>query len=145
MHLKQFKPFFFSFKICYPHTIYFLRGNHECRQMTSFFNFREECLYKYDQQIYDTFMDSFDLLPVSCLVNGKFLALHGGISPDLKTVIKSYDEFFFETFFISLMILKNSIGLKNLQDKAYFGMYFCLLLFSLKFTLCFLNYVNIRT
>lgn len=31
-------------------------------------------------------MDSFDLMPLSCIVNGKFLALHGGISPDLKTV-----------------------------------------------------------
>lgn len=54
--------------------------------MTTFFNFREECLYKYDQQIYDILMDSFDLMPLACLVNGKFLALHGGISPDLKTV-----------------------------------------------------------
>jgi len=31
-------------------------------------------------------MDSFDLFPLSCVVNGKFIALHGGISPDLKTV-----------------------------------------------------------
>ncbi len=42
--------------------------------------------YKYDQEIYDLFMDSFDLFPLSCVVNGKFIALHGGISPDLKTV-----------------------------------------------------------
>lgn len=32
-------------------------------------------------------MDSFDLMPLACIVNGKFLALHGGISPDLKSVI----------------------------------------------------------
>lgn len=76
----------YAIKISFPQTIYFLRGNHECRQMTTFFNFREECLYKYDQQVYDLLMDSFDLMPLACLVNGKFLALHGGISPDLKTV-----------------------------------------------------------
>ena len=52
--------------------------------MTSFFNFKEECLYKYDQEIYDYFMDSFDYYPISCVINGKFLALHGGISPDIK-------------------------------------------------------------
>ncbi len=63
-----------------------LRGNHECRQMTAFFNFRAEVLYKYDEQIYNLFMEAFDTLPLSCLVNGKFLALHGGISPDLKTI-----------------------------------------------------------
>lgn len=33
-------------------------------------------------------MDSFDLMALACVVNGKFLALHGGISPDLKTVFR---------------------------------------------------------
>jgi serine/threonine-protein phosphatase 2B catalytic subunit len=37
-------------------------------------------------------MDSFDLMPVSCIVNGKFLALHGGISPELKTVDISFND-----------------------------------------------------
>lgn len=46
-------------------------------------------LYKYDQDIYDLFMDSFDLIPLACVINGKFLAVHGGISPELKTVKKS--------------------------------------------------------
>lgn len=63
-----------------------LRGNHECRQMTSYFNFRAECLHKYDQEIYDIFMDSFDQMPVGAVINGKFLAVHGGISPELKSV-----------------------------------------------------------
>lgn len=31
-------------------------------------------------------MESFDLIPIACIINGKFLALHGGISPDLKTL-----------------------------------------------------------
>ena len=42
-------------------------------------------------------MDSFDLLPFSCVVNSKFLAVHGGISPDLKTVYKN----FFSPFYLS--------------------------------------------
>jgi len=63
--------------------------------MTSFFNFRDECKYKYDQEVYEIIMDSFDLYPLSCIVNGKFLAVHGGISPDLKTIedIKKIDRF----------------------------------------------------
>lgn len=76
----------YSLKLNYSKTIFMLRGNHECRQMTSFFNFRSEILYKYDAELYDLIMESFDALPLSCLVNGKFLALHGGISPSLKSV-----------------------------------------------------------
>lgn len=85
----------YSLKITFPETINFIRGNHECRQMTSFFNFRNECLYKFDQEIYDMFMESFDLFPLSCIINCRFLAVHGGISPDLKMVedINMVDRF----------------------------------------------------
>lgn len=56
------------------------------RQLTSFFNFRDECKYKQDQEVYNLFMDSFDNMPLSALINGKFLCVHGGISPELRTV-----------------------------------------------------------
>lgn len=63
--------------------------------MTSFFNFKDECKYKYDQEMYDILMDSFDLIPTACVVNGRFLALHGGISPELRSIedIKRIDRF----------------------------------------------------
>nr|CAI44590.1 calcineurin-A2-2 [Paramecium tetraurelia] len=85
----------YAIKINFPNTVFFLRGNHECRQLTSFFNFKDECLYKYDQETYDLLMDSFDLFPLACVVNNKFLAIHGGISPDLKTLedIKKIDRY----------------------------------------------------
>jgi serine/threonine-protein phosphatase 2B catalytic subunit len=31
-------------------------------------------------------MECFDTLPISCLINGKFLAVHGGLSPELETI-----------------------------------------------------------
>jgi len=76
----------FSIKLKYPKRVRMLRGNHECRQMTAFFNFREECEYKYDAGIYNSFMEAFDTLPVAAVINGKFLAVHGGISPELPNV-----------------------------------------------------------
>jgi serine/threonine-protein phosphatase 2B catalytic subunit len=32
-----------AIKINFPENVQLLRGNHECRQMTSYFNFRSEC------------------------------------------------------------------------------------------------------
>ena len=43
--------------------------------------------YKYNQDIYDRLMTVFDMLPLSCILNGKFFCVHGGLSPELKTVI----------------------------------------------------------
>lgn len=37
-------------------------------------------------ETYDLFMESFDSLPIACLVNDKFIAMHGGISPKLRTL-----------------------------------------------------------
>ena len=63
-----------------------LRGNHECRQLTSFFNFKMEGDVKYDEEVYERIMESFDSLPLACVINEKFVAVHGGISPEVESV-----------------------------------------------------------
>ena len=75
--------FLMVLKINYPKQIIMLRGNHESRSMTTYFTFRQECIDKYDQEVYDHFMDLFDYLPLMATVNDLFLCVHGGISPDL--------------------------------------------------------------
>lgn len=76
----------YALKLNFPKSVTMLRGNHECRQMTSFFNFKHECVHKYDLEVYNAFMESFDNLPLAALINNKFLAVHGGLSPALKAV-----------------------------------------------------------
>ena len=85
----------YAIKLNNPKSIYMLRGNHESRQMTTFFNFRSEVLYKYDLDVYEAIMESFDCLPLACVINKKFLALHGGISPELNSLadIERLDRF----------------------------------------------------
>lgn len=75
-----------ALKACFPNSVFLLRGNHECRFLTQTFNFMTECLAKYDQEIYDTIMTFFDTLPICAVINGKFIAVHGGISPELITL-----------------------------------------------------------
>lgn len=75
--------FLMALKINYPRQIIMLRGNHESRSMTTYFTFRQECLDKYDVEVYDAFMELFDNLPLMATVNELYLCVHGGISPDL--------------------------------------------------------------
>jgi len=76
----------YAIKTNYPKSVVLLRGNHESLQMTNFFNFKEECERKYGLPLYTAIIESFYHLPLACIVNKKFLAVHGGFSPDLKTV-----------------------------------------------------------
>ena len=73
-------------KINYPHTIVLLRGNHECRQLAVYFNFHQEIIFKYDEEVFEALVGSFDSLPLACLLNERFLVIHAGISPHIKTV-----------------------------------------------------------
>jgi len=84
-----------SIKINYPKTVQILRGNHESRNMTEAFTFKEEVQEAYDEDVYELFMELFDTLPVACLVAKKYLAMHGGISPDLKKLeqIQEFNRF----------------------------------------------------
>ena len=71
----------FALKINYPARVFLLRGNHECRSMTTFFNFRQEVLSKFDEEVYNLIMDCFDALPLACTLNQSYFIIHGGLTP----------------------------------------------------------------
>ena len=74
-----------AMKIEKKESVVMLRGNHETRACTEDFNFRQQCLQLYDDEVYEEFMSLFDNLPVAACVNGQYLAVHGGISEKLES------------------------------------------------------------
>ena len=77
-----------ALKLKYPNRIFLLRGNHESRQTSQMYGFYDECFKKYGNSpnIYNTFMDLFDFLPLCALIENKILCLHGGLSPNIQTI-----------------------------------------------------------
>jgi protein phosphatase len=74
----------YSLKILFPASIYLIRGNHECRSLTTFGGFREQCINVYDELLYDAIIQSFNSLPISAILNDTILCCHAGFSPSIR-------------------------------------------------------------
>lgn len=78
--------YLYALKLNYNSHFWLLRGNHECKHLTSYFTFKNECLHKYTLKVYESCCQSFNALPLAALMNGQYFCVHGGISPELNTV-----------------------------------------------------------
>ncbi|GAB4813685.1 hypothetical protein N2152v2_000731 [Parachlorella kessleri] len=75
-----------AYKIKYPENFFLLRGNHECASINRIYGFYDECKRRYNIRLWKTFTDCFNCLPVAALIDEKILCMHGGLSPELKSL-----------------------------------------------------------
>ncbi|CUS20195.1 LAQU0S01e01134g1_1 [Lachancea quebecensis] len=87
--------YLYSLKLNFNQHFWLLRGNHECKHLTSYFTFKSECLHKYSLKIYESCCQSFNALPLAAVMNGQYFCVHGGISPELRSLddINRMDRF----------------------------------------------------
>jgi serine/threonine-protein phosphatase PP1 catalytic subunit len=75
-----------AFKVKYPENFFLLRGNHECASINRIYGFYDECKRRYSIKLWKTFTDCFNCLPIAAIIDEKIFCMHGGLSPDLKTM-----------------------------------------------------------
>ncbi|KAM0675983.1 catalytic subunit beta [Gurleya vavrai] len=73
-------------KIKFKNNLFLLRGNHESEKMTRYYTFKNECLFKYNIDIYLKILKSFNNLPLAAVVLSAVYCAHGGISPSIKKI-----------------------------------------------------------
>ena len=75
-----------AYKIKYEENFFLLRGNHECGSINRIYGFFDECKRRYNIKIWKSFVDLFNYLPIAACIDDKIFLVHGGLSPELKTI-----------------------------------------------------------
>lgn len=87
-----------AYKIKYPENFFLLRGNHESASVNRIYGLYDECKFlqksnsdelgkrRYNVKLWKMFTECFNCLPVAAIIDEKIFCMHGGLSPELKSM-----------------------------------------------------------
>lgn len=74
-----------ALKVRYKERITLTRGNHESERITKIYGFYDECERKYgNENVWKMFVNLFNYLPLTAIIENKIFSLHGGLSPTVS-------------------------------------------------------------
>lgn len=73
---------YLMWKLHDPSCIYLTRGNHETKNMNKIYGFEGEVKAKYDDKIFDLFLEVFSHLPLAAVIESTVFVTHGGLPTD---------------------------------------------------------------
>ena len=77
----------YTLKILFPSNIFLIRGNHEFLSAASCGGLLQEIQKLYPgTEVFETFIKSFQYIPLAATIGKKILCLHGGLAPSLKEI-----------------------------------------------------------
>lgn len=75
----------FTLKILYPLNVFIIRGNHETKNLSTQYGFRQNILDLYQSDsLYSKFVDVFSFLPIAAVIDNSYFCVHGGIGQNIK-------------------------------------------------------------
>jgi serine/threonine-protein phosphatase 5 len=77
---------FLLLKMACPECIYLTRGNHETKNMNRIYGFEGEVKAKFDDKIFDLFLEVFCHIPLAAVIENKVFVTHGGIPVEPATL-----------------------------------------------------------
>lgn len=79
-----------AYKIKYPENFFMIRGNHEAEMINRIYGFYDECRRRYSIKLWKQFTVMFNWMPVASLIDDKIFCVHGGLSPEMKSIEQLY-------------------------------------------------------
>lgn len=85
-HSLEVMTLLLLFKIKYPENFFLLRGNHECASITRIYGFYDQVKKLYNIKMWKAFCDVFNCLPLAAVIDDKIFCVHGGLSPEVRSM-----------------------------------------------------------